>query len=277
MLAARLQRALPTLPPQLRAAGEHLAAHPFDAATRSMRALAAEAGASPASFTRLAQALGFAGWEELREAAIAEQRRPAPYTSRAARGAPEGLDAIRAADQANLAALAAVAPAALKAAARALHRTPRIHVAGFRSCRAVAALLQYQLRLFRPETTLVGEGPLDLELGAMRRGEALVLIGFRPYSRASLAALGMAREAGLATIVLADDPAAPIAGADHLLLFATATPSFFPSLTAAVALAQALAAAVFAAGGDAAMERLAESEARLAALSQYLPEPEDTP
>lgn len=274
MLAERLHRALPTLPPQLRAAGAHLAAHPFDAATRSMRALAAEAGASPATFTRLAQALGFPGWDALREAAIAEQRRPVPYSSRAARTVPSGLAALRAADAANLDALAEVAPAALEAAARALHRASRIHVAGFRSCRAVAALLHYQLRLFRPEAVLVGDAALDMDLGAMRQGEALVLVGFAPYSRASLAAFGAAREAGLSTVVLADSPAAPIAvGADHLLRFGTTTPTFFPSLTAAVALAQALAAAVFALGGAAALARLRESEARLAALSQYLPDP----
>jgi len=276
MLAERLHRALPTLPPQLRAAGEHLATHPFDAATRSMRALAAEAGASPATFTRLAQALGFAGWDALREAAIAEQRRPAPYSSRATSGVPHGLAALRAADAANLDTLAAVPPAALDAAARALHRAARIHVAGFRSCRAVAVLLHYQLRLFRPDVVLVGDAVLDMDLGAMRQGETLALIGFAPYSRASLTTFAAAREAGLATVVLADSPAAPIAaGADHVLRFGIATPAFFPSLTAAVALAQALAASVFALGGAAALARLRESEARLAALSQYLPDPSE--
>lgn len=272
MLAERLRTALPQLPPQLAAAGRHLAQHPFEAATRSMRQLAQEAGASPASFTRLAQALGFAGWEELRAAAIEEARHPAPYSRRAI-GADTGLAALRAADATNLAALD---DAALAAAAQLLHRAPRVHVAGFRSCRAVATLLHYQLRLFRPETALVGDAALDMDLGAMLGGEALVLIGFAPYSRAGLASLAAARAAGLGTVVLVDDPLAPIArGADQVLRFATATPAFFPSLTAAVTLAQALAAAVFAAGGADALERLRRSEARLAELSAYLPEPEE--
>jgi DNA-binding MurR/RpiR family transcriptional regulator len=278
MLAERLRHALPSLPPQLRAAGEHLSRHPFDAATRSMRALAAECGASPASFTRLAQALGYGGWDELRAAVIEEQRQPAPYSSRAVRGQPHGLDALREADAANLAALAAVPPAALQAAGKALHRAKRIHVAGFRSCRAIATLLHYQLRLFRPETVLVGDAALDMDLGAMGPGEALVLIGFAPYSRASQVTLAAARDARLTVVVLADSAAAPIApGADHLLLFPVATPAFFPSLTAAVTLAQALAAAVFAAGGDDALARLRASEARLEALSEYLPETEIRP
>ncbi|HEY4252907.1 MAG TPA: MurR/RpiR family transcriptional regulator [Roseomonas sp.] len=275
MLADRIRSALPELPPQLRAAAEHLAAHPFEAATRSMRAMAAECGASPASFSRLAQALGFAGWEALREAAIAETRHAAPFSSRAAQTAPHG-GAVAEADLANLAALAALPAHAIADAAATLHRAPRIHVAGFRSCRAVAVLLHYQLSLFRGEVSLVGDAALDLDLGAMRRGEALVLIGFAPYSRASLAVAGAARMAGLRTVVLADSAAAPIAaGAIHLLLYPTATPAFFPSLTAAVALAQALAAATFTRGGRTALARLRASEARLGALAAYIPEPEE--
>ncbi len=270
MLADRLHRALGELPPQLATAGRFLAQHPFDAATRSMRQLAAKAGASPATFTRLAQALGYGGWDDLRAAAIEEQRRPAPYSSRAAQ--PGGFAALREADLANLAALQ---QGALKHAAAALHRAARIHVAGFRSCRGVAQLLHYQLRLFRPDALLLGEAALDLELGALAPRDALVLIGFAPYSRASLTTMAAAREAGLATVVLADSSAAPIAaGADHVLVFGTATPAFFPSLTAAVALAQALAAALFDRGGAAALDRLRAAEARLEALATYLPQPE---
>ncbi|WP_431270941.1 hypothetical protein [Dankookia sp. P2] len=80
----------------------------------------------------------------------------------------------------------------------------------------------------------------------------------------------------MSTVVLADSAAAPIAaGAGHLLRFATATPAFFPSLAAAAALAQALATAVFALGGAAARARLEASEARLASLAAYLPDPEE--
>ena len=79
-----LRRALPGLPPRLREVGQFLNNHAFDASTRSMRGLAAAAGVNPASFTRLAQALGYAGWDELRDALI-EARRPdpaSPYSSR---------------------------------------------------------------------------------------------------------------------------------------------------------------------------------------------------
>ncbi|MCK8787136.1 MurR/RpiR family transcriptional regulator [Roseomonas sp. NAR14] len=283
----QLRRALPDLPPRLRDAARYLAGHDFDAATRSMRDLAAAAGTHPATFTRLAQALGYAGWEELR-AALIEARRPAPsapFSNRATRphtaAEPSARPLAAGMLEADAAALARLDPAPIEAAARALHAAPRLWAAGFRSCRGVAALLHYQLRLFRPDTVRLvgGAGPEDLDLGAFAAGDAVILTGFAPYSRASLLTARAARDSGCTLIALADTPLAPIAeGADHLLLFeAAAVPGFFPSLTGALATAQALAAAAFALGGEAALVRLRETESRLAALSQYLPDPEPQP
>src|SRR5258707_6345171 len=51
--------ALPSLPMRLREVGRFVAANDYDATTRSMRELAAVAGADPASFTRLAKAVRY--------------------------------------------------------------------------------------------------------------------------------------------------------------------------------------------------------------------------
>jgi DNA-binding MurR/RpiR family transcriptional regulator len=172
--------------------------------------------------------------------------------------------------------LARLAPAPIAVAAQALHAARRIWIAGFRSCRAVAELLHYQLRLFAPETArlVAGAGPEDLDFGAFHAGDAVVVIGFDPYTRSSVLTARAARAAGCTLIALADKATAPMAeGADHLLLFDAATPpGFFPSLTGAIAAAQALAAAQFALGGEGARVRLREAETRLAALSQYVEE-----
>src|ERR1700730_13098893 len=77
--------ALPSLPMRLQEVGRFVAANDYDATTRSMRELASVAGADPASFTRLAKAIGYSGWDELR-AALTEARRPAqvsPFSARA--------------------------------------------------------------------------------------------------------------------------------------------------------------------------------------------------
>lgn len=272
-----LRRILPDLPPRLRQAGQFLAAHEFDAATRSMRGLAAAAGANPATFTRLAQTLGYTGWDELRDALIESQRSPDPIAPFSGRAREASADLTSAMLQADLAGLSRLSPAAIDPAAAALQSADRIWIAGFRSCRAVATLLHYQLRLFRPDTTRLvgGTGPEDLDIGAFHPGDAVVVIGFAPYSRASVTTAHEARAAGCTLIAIADTPAAPMAeGAHHFLRFdAAAGPGFFPSLTGAIAMAQALSSATFALGGQAALTRLRETEARLAAHSQYVSGP----
>ncbi len=278
---SELCSALPSLPARLQQVGRFVAANDYDATTRSMRDLAAEAGADPASFTRLAKALGYSGWDELR-AALTEARRPAqpqPFSART-RGGRKGPHAAitLVADklEAEAAGLGRISPGSVAGAAKALHAARRIWIAGFRSCRSVAELLNYQLRLFRPdEVQLVGgSGPEDLDLGAFHSGDAVVVVGFAPYSRASVLSGRAAHDSGATLVAIADAVTAPMAeGADHLLLYeAASSPGFFPSLTGAVAIAQSLAAVTFVLGGAAAKRRLGETEGRLAAMSQYVAE-----
>jgi DNA-binding MurR/RpiR family transcriptional regulator len=273
--------ALPSLPMRLQQVGRFVAANDYDATTRSMRELAAVAGADPASFTRLAKALGYSGWDELR-AALTEARRPAqssPFSGRA-KGRRHGPNAeislVSDKLEAEAAGLGRISSGSVAGAARALHAARRIWIAGFRSCRGVAELLNYQLRLFRPDAVqLVGGcGPEDLDLGAFRPGDAVVVIGFMPYSMASVLSARAAHLSRATLIAITDKVAAPMAeGAEHLLLFeAASSPGFFPSLTGAIAIAQSLAAATFLLGGPGAKRRLEETEGRLAATSQYVAE-----
>jgi DNA-binding MurR/RpiR family transcriptional regulator len=273
--------ALPSLPMRLQQVGRFVAANDYDATTRSMRDLAAEAGADPAAFTRLAKALGYSGWDELR-AALTEARRPAqssPFSGRA-RGGRKGPNAeislVSDKLEAEAAGLARISAGSVSNAAKALHAARRIWIAGFRSCRSVAELLNYQLRLFRPDAVHLvgGSGPEDLDLGAFHSGDAVVVIGFAPYSRASVLSARAAHDSGATLVAIADTITAPMAeGADHLLLYeAAASPGFFPSLTGAIAIAQSLAAVTFVLGGAGAKRRLEETEGRLAALSQYVAE-----
>jgi DNA-binding MurR/RpiR family transcriptional regulator len=273
--------ALPSLPLRLREVGRFVAANDYDATTRSMRDLAAEAGADPASFTRLAKALGYSGWDGLR-AALTEARRPAqpsPFSGRA-KGRRHGPDSdvslVTSKLEAEAAGLTRISSGAVAGAAKALHAAEGIWIAGFRSCRGVAELLTYQLRLFRPDTVQLvgGSGPEDLDLGAFHAGDAVVVVGFAPYSTASVLSARAAHRAGAGLIAITDTIAAPMAeGADHLLLFeAAASPGFFPSLTGAIAVAQSLAAVTFVLGGAGAKRRLEETEVRLTAMSEYVAE-----
>lgn len=274
----RIASALPRLPPQMARAARYVVNHSFEAATTPMRGLARKTRQSPATFTRLAQSLGHAGWDDLRAQLLAEAqtdlltRRATPYSARPTpHDGPETL--VAAMLQADAQALAGLDTARLAAAASLLEQARGVIVAGFRSCFAQAVLFHYLYRLFRPDVALAGAagGVLDVELGSLDRGSALVLFGFAPYSRDSLLAARAAASTRCSLVAIVDDAAAPIAGGASVVLpFATETPGFFPSLTACTALVQALAACLYVRAGTAGRHALRRTEARIAAHSAYL-------
>lgn len=271
---AKLEAAARQLSPRLAAAARYVAAHPFDAATIPMWELARRSGEPATNFTRLSQALGHPGWEELRAGLVeaARAKPDAPYSER--QPAREGIAAaMLAADRDSLAALGAED---LAAAAALLEAAAQVHVAGFRSCHAPAQLFHYLYRLFRPEVTLVtgAGGLLDLELGAIGPGDVLVLFGFAPYSRDSLLAARAAAKVGARVLAVMDSAAAPVAeGAEVVLTYGTPTAGFFPSLTACISLVQALAALLYARAGAEGHERLRQAEGRIATHTAYLRPP----
>jgi len=270
----------PAMSRQLQVGARFLLERPEEVATASMRAVAGRAGVTPVTLVRLARALGFADWRELRRPFV-ERLKPAaaPFSVRAEdlvkrRSAAALVHEAFAANGANLAATEALnAPADVVAAAALIERARRVHVAGFRSCHALAAGFVYVYRLFRAEVVLVGGGTLglELELRGMGQGDAVLLLGFDPYSRESALVAEAARRAGARRVAVTDSEVSPLAlGADRVLRFAHAGPSFFPSLAAAAALLEALLAVLLARGGKPALARLRAAERELGSLGAYL-------
>lgn len=275
----QLLTVLRDLPPQMSTVARYVVNHSFEAATTPMRQLARKTGQNPATFTRLAQSLGHAGWDELRALLVAEaqqdllKHRAGPYSARPTpRDGPEALAGAML--QADAHHLVALETAPLETAASALEGASDVIVAGFRSCHAPAILFHYLYRLFRTDVILIGGagGVLDIELGGLRRDTALVLFGFAPYSRDSLLAARAAAEAKCTLVAIVDSVSAPIAeSATVILTFGADTPGFFPSLTACTALVQAFVACLYVRAGKAARKALRQTEARIAAHTAYLP------
>lgn len=270
----------PAMSRQLQIGARFLLERPEDVATASMRAVAGRAGVTPVTLVRLARALGFADWQQLRRPFVERLRpAPAPYSARAEdlvkRRSPAALvHESFAADAANLAATESLnAPHEVADAAALLARARRVYVAGFRSCHALSAGFVYVYRLFRPDVVLVGGAlGLELELRALGEGDAVLLLGFAPYSRESALVAEAAGRAGARRIAITDSDVSPLAlGADRVLRFALAGPSFFPSLAAASALLEALLAVLLARGGKPALDRLRAAERELETLGAYLP------
>ena len=280
-LLTQLRADFPTLSAQFQSGARYLLDHPHDIALHSMRKVAANAGVQPATLVRLSQSLGFEGWQGLRELFMEAMRDQGaqPYAKRARKvvkesGSNRMLAEMIEVQHHNLDALLANNAETLPQAADLLAAAPNVYVAGFRSCFPIAFTFHYIYRLFRSSVHLVrgDAGTLEMELRALTAKDVVLVTAFAPYSQESLRVASAAREAGCKVVALTDSTVAPIAlEADCTLLFAIDSPSFFPSITAGVAMVEALVEQLLARKGRGAIRALEQTEGQLHRTGAYLP------
>ncbi|RDU98233.1 MurR/RpiR family transcriptional regulator [Trinickia dinghuensis] len=279
-LAASIRARFAELSPQFQAGAAFVLDQPDEVAVLSMRKVAERARIQPASLVRLSQLLGFPGWNELRDLCVARVRtRPEPLTVRA-RSLVAGTKKdtftqdLLIAQQQNLETTATHNERSVLQAARVLRKARHVHVAGFRSCYAVAFGFVYGYGLFRPSVSLLtGEaGTLEMQLRGITRDSATVVISFAPYSVEAARVAEAALEKGSRLVAITDSAVSPLAlNADSVLIFSHESPSFFPSLVAATALAESLVAQLLALEGADAVEQLELAERSLHAKGAYVP------
>jgi DNA-binding MurR/RpiR family transcriptional regulator len=285
-LTRQIEARFGTLSPKLRQAARYLLRRPDDVALKSMRQLAADAGVQPATMVRLARALGFGAFEDLRR----------PFEDRLRQGAGGGYGERARALQARggagdggpAAALVresferdvenlrltyeGIDAAAFEACAERLAAARKIHVTGLRSAFAVGYLFDYACRMFGAGTELLDGrgGTLTDGLRGIGPDDAVLACSFEPYTRETVEVVRFAQGRGAAIVAITDSPLSPIARqAEHPLVVGCESPSFFRSLVGAVSVVQVLVALLIARGGEAALSTLAESEAQLRAFSAY--------
>lgn len=287
-LTAQLQQAYDSLSPQLRQGARYLLAHPEEVALTSMRRLAAHAGVKPSTMVRLARALGFEGFEEMREPYRNWLRGgEGTYEARAralhARQTGEGMESLlQGIAEADLAALEAACGRSSKqqctilAAAQTLSMARRIYVLGLRSCFSLAYSFHYGCSMLRDDSRLVdGAGGTYLDgLRGIGPQDCLVVFSVRPYAHDTVELVELAHSAGAAVIAITDSPTAPIAhDARHLLIAETTSPNFFHSLVAPQALLQQLLGALTCCAGEDAVAILRNREQQLRHVEAYWQEP----
>lgn len=278
-LLARLRTLFPELSTQFQGGARYLLDHPQDIPVLSMRKLAANAGVQPATLVRLSQFLGFDGWQSLRELFVDALRAgPQPYAKRARRlvresGSSRMLAEMLDAQHQNLDRIANANAQTLPRAADLIAAAPNLHIAGFRACFPIAFTFHYVYRLFRSSVHLVrgDAGTLEMELRAMAPKDAVFVASFAPYSQESIRVASVARAAGCTVIALTDSTVAPIAlEADCTLLFSVESPSFFPSVSAGVAVVEALVEQLLAKQGKDAIRALELAEGQLHQAGAYV-------
>ncbi|WP_436532261.1 MurR/RpiR family transcriptional regulator [Actinoplanes sp. HUAS TT8] len=218
-----------------------------DVAFLSTVEIAERAGVSQPTVTRLAAALGFAGFPEFRAAlrdavlaGIPDQR--IPHRQDAAVAAIEQ-------ERANLESLKRVVGGdPMNQAVRLLAGSGPLGVVGLRASAALACYFGYFARRVLPAVTVCTDaGAVDDDvLQLSQQGASALLVFAMPrYPAGTVAAVRLARGLGLATVVVTDTALVPFADdADVLLVAPVGTGLVFDSHAAVVTLAISLLDAI---------------------------------
>jgi|TARA_R110002072_G_scaffold123048_3_gene258098 DNA-binding MurR/RpiR family transcriptional regulator len=271
------------LPRQLQLAARYVVDQPDRVAFESLRGLAGLAKVSPATMLRLARHVGFADFDSFRQPFRDSLTAPTVenFTGRArdlqARrkvdGAANLLAEMATAEEQNL--VRAFAPenvASLTRLAKILLTVDRVYLTGGRSCFAVAHLLHYSLALLREGVRLLqGDGSALFDgLRPLSQKDLLLVIGYDPYARESVATAQFARDSGAQVWAFTDSALSPLARlAQESVVLDKSHPSFFHSLLGAFAAAQVLVGLVAAEGGEEMLEILTTREDHLARFQAY--------
>ncbi|RZJ13451.1 MAG: MurR/RpiR family transcriptional regulator [Haliea sp.] len=273
------------LSPELLRAARWIESHPREVALHSMRECGRRAGLAPATLTRLAQALGFQGFEAIKHLCQESFSARAGYTGRAevlqasARHDKDWMALLNEAQHANAASVGGLNQTAqLEAAADAMLKARRVYFLGLRASHGLALHLHYTYGLLAPNGVLLQGlgGTLSDQLGDIGPADLLVVTSSASYTRQTVEAVAQARGQGAPVVAMTDSALSPIArAAAHLLLFRTDSPSYFHSMVGALALTEALAAAVAVRGGRKVLAHLQTRQDRLDSEGAYWDERSD--
>ncbi|MGE3873579.1 MAG: MurR/RpiR family transcriptional regulator [Parvibaculaceae bacterium] len=268
---------------QLRVAARYILERPREVALLTMREQARQADVQPATMTRLAKHLGFAGYDDVRQLyADAMRHEGTGFAGRVgaqARNQKLKGDHALAADMLSgigeqLAALAD--PAVLDgmvAAARRIGKARRIYCLGLRSSHSAAWHLHYILSLAGKQSVMLDMiGGIGADaLGSAAPDDVLVAVSVLPYTRQTVEITDYARSLNVPVVAITDSRVAPLAmSAADTLIVPTESPSFLHTMSPAFVVAEILGALVAGRSGDAAGEALARVDRQSAALNTHI-------
>lgn len=273
------------LSPKLRRAAEFVAAHPDEVATRTLRQVAKTANLTPPTLSRLARALEFETYEDLREICRLELKRrnriladkadallrlssepssvekSVVFVSQARSAIENVQELMETADMGKL-----------RTAADTLARARRVVLVGTSSGLAVANYFCCMARLAFDNWQVAGAGGSlwSSTLTDIGPGDVVFLVSIQPYGDLPVRAAQSAREAGADVIAVTDNLASPYGAiASQCFIVGTESPQFFPSHVAAIVLVEGLMGMVVRRGGKQAAERIQQAESKAHELGEY--------
>lgn len=278
----RLAERFDTLSARLQMAGEYVSRNPVDVATRSLRAVSEDTGLAPATFTRLAQALDYPGFEDLRaDVRLTISRQINNFADRAERLQQEHggessdfFSAHTAACLANIQNLEhQIDTQQLNRAVDHLYAAKQVVVLGALGATGAAEYLSYLAEFCVPNWRLASRmgssvGATISELGPQ---DGMIVVTKPPFSATVLRAAKLAHAQGVYVLVITDTPRCPaLRNCSASFLVPTESPHFYSSFAATTVLIEAMIGQIVSRAGPEAQARIAtieESNRRLKIVS----------
>ena len=242
---------------------------------RSMRELAKRADVPPVTLVRLAQRLGFEGFDTFREAYVEalmasagrnpEQAARLISLGRSAGSLGFAAKFVESELEIQRQTLSHLTEKQLDAAVRDLVAAERIFVAGRRPLFASAYSFAYALRKAKPNTHLLDiGGGMGTELDDLSHRDIFVGFSFHPYSRVTLGLAEVAGRQGAKVIAITDSAQSPIGRiADHRFITLVQGYAFPDSTTGAQTIGHILIGLIVTKMGAEALARIAANAAQI--------------
>lgn len=266
---------------KLQVAAKYVADNPVDVATRSLRSVASTSGVSPATFSRLARALGYNDYEQMREdGREAVERKLSPFSERAhalriAASDQESAAILQrqaAACVSNIESLQSmIDPARLDSAVQCLHNAQTVLLVGAMGSAGITDYFGYMAQWFKANWKTVGRNGTELSPSLSRLGpeDVVFALSKTPYARRTIAALEVARKAGSTTIVITDSRTSPaLQFSDYSFVTSTESPQFFSSYAATMVLMEAIISMLLARAGPEAEGMIRKAEIQIDRLGE---------
>lgn len=283
----RLTEEWDALTPEAQKAARYVLENPTDVGVSTVREIAEAANVKPNTFVRMAQQVGFDGYEDFRAPfRDAIRRGTVSFPDRARwlqdigkSGELGGLyaDMVGAAIRNIEETFGGISEEALKSAATDIWNSRQVYTLGVgvnnSNARNFTYLASTGMKQFhaipRPGSTAIDD------LAWADEQDVLIAITCHPYRTEVIEAIKLAREQGMTVVGLSDSPASPvILNAHHGFVVAADTPQFFPSSVSTIALLETLLSFVVAVSSDEIVERVERFHRRRHQLGLYAEEPE---
>ncbi|MCH2076432.1 MAG: MurR/RpiR family transcriptional regulator [Rhodobacteraceae bacterium] len=265
---------------QLRKAADYVLAHPLEIASRPLRTISVDSHVSPATYSRLARALGFDTFEEMKDVSRRSVGQKVSSLSERAEllrsGASTGQSMLTRQGQACIRNieefLERADQAKLQQTAQAMRQARRVVLVGALASTGITEYMAYLAHYFSPNWSLAGRmgASMGSQLATLESEDVVFIVTMSPYSKRAVATAELARDTGAGVVLITDALDCPaLRYATHGFVVPTDSPQFFSSYVVTLVLIETLIAMIVAASEADATAAIQRVEAKNLELGEY--------